>query len=111
MESERDETRDISSFEELEECNSKGALQLLKDIQKVEKIKPKIPGDDYIYRFMISGRTLIMPSSRMLSPAMFFRRYLEEFNKLPQEDVSDNWVLIINALNEQGLSVHVEDNE
>ena len=84
---------------------------MLEDIQKVEKIKPKIPGDDYIYRFEISGRTLIIPSSKMLTPSMFSRRYLEEFNELPSADVSEDWGLIVNALNEERLIVHVEDNE
>jgi len=42
---------------------------------------------------------------------MFSRRYLEEFNELPHEDVSKCWGLIVNALKEQRLIVHVEDNE
>jgi Ca2+-binding EF-hand superfamily protein len=111
VKSECDVSNDISSIAELEKCNSKGALQLLKDIKKVEKIKPKVPGDDYIYRFDVLDRTLIIPSSKMLSPSMFFRRYLEEINELPQEDVYENWSLIVNALNEERLIVHIEDNE
>ena len=111
MESERDELPDISSIEKLKQWNSNGALKLLRDIEKVEKIKPKIPGDDYIYRFHIMGMTLIIPSSKMLNPTMFSRRYLEEFNELPDEDVSDNWRLIVNALKEERLIAHVEDNE
>jgi len=111
VESEGDVSHDISSIKVLKEFESKGALKLLEDIQKVEKIKPKIPGDDYIYRFEISGRTLIIPSSKMLTSSMFSRRYLEEFNELPQEDIFENWGLIINALKEEGLIVHVEDNE
>jgi hypothetical protein len=111
VESERDELPDISSIAELEKFNSKGALKLLKDIQKIEKIRPKIPGDDYIYRFMISGRTLVIPSSKMLTPSMFSRRYLEEFNELPSEDVYEHWGLIVNAVNEEGLIHHLEDNE
>jgi len=111
MESEGDEPHDISAIEKLKQWNSKGAVKLLSNIEKVEKIRPKIPGDDYIYRFMISGRTLIIPSSKMLNPSMFSRRYLEEFNELPSADVSEDWDLIINALNEEGLIVHVEDTE
>jgi hypothetical protein len=106
-----DELPDISSIEKLKQLKSKGALKLLSDIEKVEKIKPKIPGDDYIYRFDISGRTLIIPSSKMLTPSMFSRRYLEEFNELPSADVSEDWGLIVNALNEQRLIVHMENNE
>ena len=104
-------TNDISSVEKLKKWDSKGSLKLLNDIVKVEKIRPKIPGDDYIYRFEISGRILIIPSSKMLTPSMFSRRYLEEFNELPHEEVSKYWGLIINALNEEGLIIHVEDNE
>jgi len=111
VDSECDESHEISSIEKLKQWKSKGALKLLSDIEKVEKIRPKIAGDDYTYRFMISGRTLIIPSSKMLTPGMFFRRYLEEFNEMPQEDVSERWFLIINALKEKGLIVHVEDNE
>ena len=111
MDSECDESHEISSIEKLKQWKSKGALKLLKDIKKVEKIKPKIPGDDYVYKFDISGRTLIIPSSKMLTPSMFFRRYLEEFNELPSADVSEDWGLIVNALNEERLIVHVEDNE
>lgn len=111
MESEGDESHIISSIKRLKDFDSQGALKLPEDIQMVEKIKPKIPGDDYIYRFEISGRTLIIPSSKMFTPSMFSRRYLEEFNELPQEDIFENWGLIINALNEEGLIVHVEDNE
>jgi len=111
VESEGGDSHDISSIEKLKKWDSKGALQLLKDTQQVEKIKPKIPGDDYIYRFMILGRTLIIPSSKMLTPSMFSRRYLEEFNELPSADVSEDWGLIVNALHEEGLIVHVEDNE
>jgi hypothetical protein len=110
-EGEGDVTNDISSIGELKKWNSKGALRLLKDIKKVEKIRPKISGDDYIYRFMILDRTLIIPSSKMLTPAMFSRRYLEEFDELPSADVSEYWGLIINALNEEGLIVHLEDTE
>jgi hypothetical protein len=66
MEIEENKPHDISSIEILEKRKSKGALKLLNDIQKVEKIKPKVPGDDYIYRFMISGRTLIIPSSKLI---------------------------------------------
>ncbi len=110
-EGEGDVTNDISSIGELKKWNSKGALRLLKDIKKVEKIRPKIPGDDYIYRFMILDRTLIIPSSKMFTPAMFFRRYLEEFNELPSADVSEHWELIVNALKEEGFIIHVEDNE
>jgi len=47
----------------------------------------------------------------MLNPAMFSRRYLEEFDELPSADVSEYWGLIINALNEEGLIVHLEDTE
>jgi len=47
----------------------------------------------------------------MLTPAMFSRRYLEEFDELPSADVSEYWGLIINALNEEGLIVHLEDTE
>ena len=104
-------TNDISSVEKLKKYQSKGALKLLSDIEKVEKIKPKIPGDDYVYKFDISDRTLIIPSSKMLNPSMFFRRYLEEFNELPSEDVSEHWELIVNALKEEELIVHVEDND
>lgn len=111
MESEGDESNDLSSIEKLKKFQSKGALKLIEDIKKVEKIKPNISGDDYIYRFMISGRTLIIPSSKMLTSSMFSRRYLEEFNKLPNADVSKHWVLIVNALNEEELILHVEDNE
>lgn len=111
MESEGDESHIISSINKLKEFQSKEALELLEEIEKVEKIKPKIPGDDYIYKFDISDRTLIIPSSKMLTPSMFSRRYLEEFNELPHEDVSEHWGLIVNALKEEGLIVHVEDNE
>ena len=111
MGSEGDESHDISSVEKLKKWDSKGSLKLLNDIVKVEKIRPKIPGDDYVYKFDISDRTLIIPSSKMLNPSMFSRRYLEEFNVLPNEDVSKHWVLIVNALNEEELIVHVEDNE
>jgi hypothetical protein len=111
VDSECDESHEISSIEKLKQWKSKGALKLLSDIEKVEKIKPKIPGDDYIYRFDISDRTLIIPSSKMLNPAMFSRRYLEEFDELPSADVSEYWGLIINALNEEGLIVHLEDTE
>ena len=111
MESEGDESNDISSIEKLKKFQSKGALKLIEDIKKVEKIKPNIPGDDYIYRFIISGRTLIIPSSKMLTSSMFSRRYLEEFNELPGTDVSEHWGLIVNALNEERLIVHLEDNE
>jgi len=104
-------TSDISSVEKLKKWDSKGALKLLKNIQKVEKIRPKIPGDDYVYKFDISDRTLIIPSSKMLNPSMFFRRYLEEFNELPSADVSEHWELIVNALKEEELIVHVEDTE
>jgi len=52
-EGEGDVTNDISSIGELKKWNSKGAPRLLKEIKKVEKIRPKISGDDYIYRFMI----------------------------------------------------------
>ena len=104
-------TNDISSVEKLKKWDSKGSLKLLSDIVKVEKIRPKIPGDDYIYKFDISDRTLIIPSSKMLNSSMFFRRYLEEFNELPSEDVSEHWGLIVNALKEEGLIVQVEDNE
>jgi len=103
IESEGDESHIISSIEKLKKMGSKGPLQLLKDIEKVEKIKPKISGDDYIYRFMILDRTLIILSSRMLNPSMFSRWYLEEFNELPHEDIFENWGLIVNALNEQGF--------
>ena len=106
-----DKSDEISSIEKLEKFQSKGGLKLLSDIEKVEKIKPKIPGDDYVYKFDISDRTLIIPSSKMLNSSMFSRRYLEEFNVLPNEDVSKHWVLIVNALNEEELIVHVEDNE
>ena len=111
MEGEGDESHDISSIEKLKKFQSKGAIKLLSDIQKVEKIKPRIPGDEYIYRFHILGRTLIIPSSKMLNPSMFSRRYLEEFNELPDEDVSDNWRLIVNALKEERLIAHMGDNE
>jgi hypothetical protein len=111
MNSEIDESKEISSIEILTECESKGALKLLNDIQKVEKIKPKVQGDDYIYRFKIKGKTLIISSSKMPTPSMFVRRYLEEFDELPHKDVSGNWELIINALNEKGLIVHVEDDK
>jgi len=109
--SEGDESNNISSIEILKKRNSKGAFKLLDDIEKVEKIKPKIAGDDYIYIFKILGKTLIIPSSKILTPSMFSRRYLEEFNKFPSEDVLHNWELIINALNEEGLIIHVEDIE
>ena len=111
MESEDYESHKISSIKRLKDFDSQGALKLLKDIQKVEKIKPNIPGDDYIYHFHILDRTLIIPSSKMLTPSLFSRRYLEEFNELPQEDVSEHWGLIVNALNEEELIVLVEDNE
>ena len=111
MESEDYESHKISSIKRLKDFDSQGALKLLKDIQKVEKIKPNIPGDDYIYHFHILDRTLIIPSSKMLTPSLFSRRYLEEFNELPQEDVSEHWGLIVNALNEEELIVRVEDNE
>ena len=111
MESEDYESHKISSIKRLKDFDSQGALKLLKDIQKVEKIKPNIPGDDYIYHFHILDRTLIIPSSKMLTPSLFSRRYLEEFNELPQEDVSEHWGLIVNALNEEELIVHVEDTE
>ena len=104
-------TNDISSVEKLKKWDSKGSLKLLNDIVKVEKIRPKIPGDDYVYKFDISDKTLIIPSSKMLNSSMFFRRYLEEFNELPSEDVSEHWGLIVNALKEEGLIVQVEDNE
>lgn len=111
MESEGEETYEVSSIEQLKKRKSNGALKLLRDIEKVEKIKPKIPGDEYIYRFHIMGMTLIIPSSKMLNPTMFSRRYLEEFNELPHKDVSGYWGLIVNALKEEGLIVHVEDTE
>lgn len=111
MESEGEEPYKVSSIEQLRKRKSNGALKLLRDIEKVEKIKPKIPGDEYIYRFHIMGMTLIIPSSKMLNPTMFSRRYLEEFNELPHKDVSGYWGLIVNALKEEGLIVHVEDTE
>ena len=104
-------TSDNSSVEKLKKWDSKGSLKLLNDIVKVEKIRPKIPGDDYVYKFDISDRTLIIPSSKMLNSSMFFRRYLEEFNELPSADVSEHWELIVNALKEEELIVHVEDTE
>ena len=111
MVSEFDDLHEMSAIEELKKWNYEGALNLLRDIEKVEKIKPKIPGDDYFYRFYIMDRVLILPSSKMLTPLMFSRRYLEEFNVLPHEDVIKNWELIVNALKEEKLIVHIEDNE
>jgi hypothetical protein len=43
----------------------------------------------------------------MLNPSVFFRRYLQEFNELPSEDVSEHWGLIVNALKEEELIVHI----
>lgn len=111
MEIENDELPDISSFEKLKKGNSKDTLKLLKEIQKVEKIKPKILGDDYIYRFRILGKTLLIPSSKMITSSMFFKRYMEEFDKFPSYDISKNWELIFNSLNEIGLIEHVEDTK
>ncbi len=111
VENEDDKSDKISSIEILKERKSKAVLKLLNDIQKVEKVKPNIAGDDYIYRFHIIDRILIIPSSKMLHPSMFARRYLEEFNEMPHRDISGYWGLIVNALNEEGLIVHVEDTE
>lgn len=99
------------SVAQLEALNQGEIVDLIKSIKKVDKVKPKINGDPYIYKFFIGEKTLIIPSDKMLKCTKFSQRYLEEFNKLSPVGLTSatHWGLFIKALSETGTLFQVDD--
>jgi len=46
-------------------------VSLIKEIEKVEKVRPHISGKEYTYKFHINDHVLIIPSGKMLSWRFF----------------------------------------
>lgn len=99
------------SVAQLEALNQREIVELIKSIQKVEKVKPKINGDPYIFRFYIGGKILIIPSDKMLKCTKFSIRYLEEFSMLSPVGLtsSAHWGLFIIALSETEKLIQIDD--
>lgn len=86
-------------------------VELLGTVEKVEKIKPTVPGKPYTYTFHIYEKTLIIPSDRMVGPTMFVRRFIEEFDEMPPPSIQKPpvWREFIKALKEKKIIETVED--
>lgn len=103
--------KNTPSVAQLEALKQREIVELIKSIQKVEKVKPKINGDPYNFKFYIGGKTLIIPSDKMLKCTKFSQRYLEEFSMLSPVGLtsSAHWGLFIIALSETEKLIQIDD--
>lgn len=78
---------------------------LIRDIDHVEKVRPMIQGEDYIYKIHLHECVLIIPSKYMLSWRVFSQRFLEEFDEKPPGELAKVkiWDLFLKALKQENL--------
>lgn len=101
---EKDLQRQIDELEQVNEAlmnafeeKAPASKKVMAEVQKVEKLPPKVDGDPFTYRVYIRDEVLELTSDKMLTAGQFRRRYLETFDELLQISKTD-WPELVTFL-------------
>ena len=68
--------------------------EITEKTKSVKKIKPANDGEPYTYKIELDGKMINLSTDKMLTPSLFKRRYLEEFDEII-DITEDSWKRLI----------------